>query len=455
MVAVLALALGLATPSPARATTPVCSTDATFCISYAATASTTATQQPVDLTIDLANTSPSHDTDTGTWVHQVSVRPLAVSLTSGPLITRSADLPNGLLVAGSSAGCGTGNGCSAGYGIGYAQGGYCATGICTFTFGIQRVANVQATTHRNEFAITLTGCLTAPINLCGSFGDITMTKDVWFDPPADGPSTTEMTFVLDPTGSGFDNFTIDQLHLTLNGTVDQYRWFRLPPTCGSASGSATATDNAGKSATATADFTVTGCLDVTGTASTPQVRYGGHATLAGGLTPSDDTSPAVAGAALLLRTCPAGRACTTSPATAGPTGGWSFAVTPQRTTTYSVLYAGPAGDTDWVPVGRSFTVRVVPLVSRRASAAHVPHGGRVTISGAVTPNDAGAKVALQRYLSGSWRTIATTTVTSRSTYALSARLAGRAGTTARLRVRVAGNSRFVTATSAALTIGLT
>ena len=97
----------------------------------------------------------------------------------------------------------------------------------------------------------------------------------------------------------------------------------------------------------------------------------------------------------------------------------------------------------------------VPLVSRRASATHVPHGGRVTISGTVTPNDAGAKAALQRYLSGSWRTVATTTVTSRSTYALSAKLAGRAGSQARLRVRVAGNTRFVTATSAAITIGLT
>jgi hypothetical protein len=194
---------------------------------------------------------------------------------------------------------------------------------------------------------------------------------------------------------------------------------------------------------------------VTGTASTTQVRYGGHATLAGGLTRSDDTSPAVAGAALLLRTCPAGKACTTSPATAGATGGWSFVVMPQRTTTYSVLYAGPAGDADWVPVGRSFTVRVVPLVSRRTSATQVPHGSRVIISGAVTPNDGGAKAALQRYLSGSWRTIATTTVTSRSTYALPAKLAGKAGSKARLRVRVAGNTRLVTATSAVITIGLT
>ncbi|HWU21186.1 MAG TPA: hypothetical protein VN088_06660 [Nocardioides sp.] len=462
VVAALALALGLATPSPADATSPACSTDATFCLSYAATPSTSLTQQPVDLTAYLANTSPNHDTDSSTWATSVTVAPLAIS-TSGPLITPSAELPDGLLIAGTATDCGTGSGCTAGYGTGYARGGSCLSivGTCNFAFGIQRITNVQNTTHHNEFTVVFSGCITNN-GLCGitTFNDLS--QNVTFDGATGAP--THFSFVLDPAQLGVTSASLDTLHLALLGSSDQtvsgpadkaYDWFRLPARCGSASGSATATDAAGKSATATATFAVTGCLDVTGTASATLVRYGAHATLAGGLTRSDDTSPAVAGAALLLRTCPVGRTCTTSAKTAGATGDWSFLVAPQRTTTYSVLYAGPAGDTDWVPVGRSFTIRVMPLVTRRASATRIHHGGRVTVTGTVTPNDAGAKAALQRYVAGTWKTLATTTVTSRSTYALTSTLAGKAGSTARLRVRVAGNTRFATAVSTTLPIRLT
>jgi len=113
------------------------------------------------------------------------------------------------------------------------------------------------------------------------------------------------------------------------------------------------------------------------------------------------------------------RAGTTTPvavtsATTGADGSFALAHTPSWTAEYQVRYAG--SDRGYPSVSAKRVVSVVPVVSLGLSTSRVVRGGAVTLTGSVAPSHAGALVSVQRYVGGTWRTLASTRLSSTSAY---------------------------------------
>jgi len=108
--------------------------------------------------------------------------------------------------------------------------------------------------------------------------------------------------------------------------------------------------------------------------------------------------------------------------TTGATGRAQLRVAPAYDTEYVARDLRAASGT--VSPALDSGVRAV-LVHRAATLAvsrtTLRSGTRVTFSGAVSPSGRGLTVTLQRAVSGRWVTVTTTTVTRRSTFALTAR----------------------------------
>jgi hypothetical protein len=293
-VVVLALLLTLVSATGAQAAVPQvagCSAAApTFCVTYGAAATTpgssaaeTRAGAPFDLSMAMTNTSASHTSDKPRWFSSVSVDLLS-SATAAPLLTPSAQLPDGLLIAGSAAGCPAGadftfSACTAGYGSALADvsGTGIFDGVHAATFGIQRIVNVHATAAYADYDVQFTACVSTPFGSCvtPTNGDLHL---VVAQPPS-GQAARSVTLVTAGTSSfGFPggtanvDYSLDSLTLNLQGTSNQlgngtaadatYDVLRLPLTCGAVSSSGAATDRASASATVPLSVTIAGCPTV-------------------------------------------------------------------------------------------------------------------------------------------------------------------------------------------------
>lgn len=298
---VLVLA-GLAMPGPAAAEVPVSQTctggSPDFCLTYGVGVESAGTADPetraaapVDLSLDLANTSPAHGQDESRWLRRVVVDLLSSS-GAGPMLTPSADLPDGLLIAGSAAGCGPGGDnsfstCTAGYGsaVIHVAGTVFFDGYKTTTFGIQRITNVQATDALAEYQVDAVACV--PVSgACDSQQAVTATLVV-----PQGGTTAGATLGMSVAGTvtfdggGFPvvvRYSLDTFTLNLSGRSDQladggtadqlYDVLRMPATCGDVSAGGSATSDLATVAVPVS-VPVTGCPTVEDLTATGVAPY--------------------------------------------------------------------------------------------------------------------------------------------------------------------------------------
>ena len=283
--AVLALATTLVPAVRAGADPPqtgACSpAQPTFCVSFGAAADAagtttpeTSAAAPFDLALALANTSPAHATDQTRWLGQVAVT--LVSGGSGPQLTPSSQLPQGLLLAGSAAACPPGgdstfSSCTAGRGSALVKVSGVPTqdGFKTTTFGIQQVTNVQTTSHFAEYQVSIDLCV--PLFSVSCFAKSSVVETVVVPSPGGGTTAllipTSGTAAI-PTGGTVD-YALDAASLNLNGTSatlasgasagQTFVALRLPTTCGALGATATATSEAGATAGVAQALAVTGC----------------------------------------------------------------------------------------------------------------------------------------------------------------------------------------------------
>jgi len=471
VVLLLVTAMSLVTPPVGAAV--VCDTGTgAFCVTYEAnvyqpgtTTDETRTQRPVTALLSVANSSTNHLTDQSVWIRSATGDLLSTS-TSGPLVLGSAQMPDGLLVSGSAAGCGAGadstfSACESHGGI-VAHGQACgfSPSYCSATFGIQRVYN--NTTDLGSHFIQLT----AEVSYCVNAFGFTC---------AGGVQSTSFNFAIDRSGAsgpltyaialgsppaGVDDWAFDNLTLRVNGSSSQLsdgsptattNWLRLPTHCGTVAVTASLLSDT-TSVSDSRDFSVTGCVLVSGSRSRSSLTYGGSAVLSGSLTPTDADSPSTSGAPVRLRSCPVGLSCVTTQGTTSGTGAWSFTVTPSRNTSYTVSYPGDGSLTNWIAPTWSTTVSVRPLVTIKASSLTIKSGGSVKLTGSVKPSHAGKIVVIQRKVAGDWKKISTATLSAKSLYSKSIVLKGAKGSKAVLRVVLPAHADHLVGTSKTVTI---
>lgn len=268
-------------------TTQVCAgVSPNFCITagIAVTAPGTSTDErraaaPFDVSVSLANSSPSHDTtDTSRWLDTIGLTFLTAPGNT-PLLTPSSHLPNGLLVAGSTTTCPSDSGfagCTAGQGTALLNitGSGFFDGEHTSTFGIQHVTNVNPTTVAGaveEYDVLVTLCVPSPVGPCTSEQNVDLTLSVGRPGGSDQP---EITFPVsgDTSVSGIGvHYSLDTLALNLHGRSNQldtgpadrtYTALRLPARCGTVHGDVRATDTANDSVLLAQPITLLGCPTV-------------------------------------------------------------------------------------------------------------------------------------------------------------------------------------------------
>jgi hypothetical protein len=459
--AVLLTAAPLGLPTGTASATPVevCNTatqePSSLCVAYdfsvvEAGTSTPTTQslEAMDAALHFENTSTDYVGDAGQarWLTSVSANLLS-SGSIRPVVTGTAALDDGLLLAGSPVGqdCAPGadhlfSSCTAGHGKAYVISQLIGcTNPCLATFGIQRIENETENlgSHLLQVKATLDLCKQSSLgawDCTGPFGAFKgQTQTLTIDQPAAGePLTLDMDM---PQISGAERVTIHSADILLRGrsnrladgtTVTQQTVVRLPAQCGEVSGAGTVTAVGGTTVSAAVPFRVTGCTTLTGAPARSTLVYGASTTVSGRLVETGTATP-IAGRTLVVQACPVNRACTARSATTGDAGGYSLAVTPSRTTKYVI--SDPVSNRT---IAR--TVRVAPEVGLVASRTSMPSGGTVRVTGRVAPAHAGKVVRIQLKVSGVWKTIASPTLRSRSAYARTLTLRGTRGSTARLRV---------------------
>jgi hypothetical protein len=450
---------GAATAAP----TTLCSaTEAAFCLTYDASVSQTLTQRPADVTLSVANASTNHPTDPSVWIRSATGSLLS-SQTSGPLVLGSAQMPDHLLVAGSSAGCkgdDSFNTCT-NHGTIVAHGQACGLSptYCSATFGIQRVYSDR--TNLGAHFVQLTVIVDYCVNSFGSTCQLGVHETSFTVPFDRATSSAPLTYTIQlgspPTNLGVDDWAMDSLTLALRGSSSQLadgtvvpnvNWLRLPAICGTVAVAATVNSSTA-SVSDSRSVDVTGCGVVRGTSSRSRLTYGQTATLAGSVT-TWDTHQLMPGTEVDLRTCPVGLACTVQK-TVSSTGKWSFPVKPARTTTYSVRYVDP-GVPGWVPPTWKSVIKVAPIVTIKASTLKIKSGGSVKLTGAVKPAHPGKTVAIQRKIAGVWTKISSATLSTKSLYAKTIVLKGAKGSKALLRVVLPAHADHLAGVSKTLAI---
>jgi GH25 family lysozyme M1 (1,4-beta-N-acetylmuramidase) len=126
-----------------------------------------------------------------------------------------------------------------------------------------------------------------------------------------------------------------------------------------------------------------------------------------------DTDKALAGSLVILYRQDGSHWTQTRRLTTDSGGRVSATLRPKQTHTYEFVYPGVRG------IARSddfVRTAVRPTVTARLSRASVARRGQVTLSGAVSPIQAGERVDRERRVSGRWKVAATRTVTKRGTY---------------------------------------
>ena len=176
----MAATLGLA-PRPALAAavescSPTPKVATSFCVTHDSSVSSTVTRSPVDVSLSFSDTSTGFPNDKTTWIDTVTLHLTAAS--SPPRITPSAQLPNGLLIAGGGpctspafTDCTAGNGSFVADIRGTPFG--AEDGIHTGTYGISDIENVNppAAGTLVEWALNINWCIhfnTFGITQCGT-----------------------------------------------------------------------------------------------------------------------------------------------------------------------------------------------------------------------------------------------------------------------------------------------
>ena len=174
------------------------------------------------------------------------------------------------------------------------------------------------------------------------------------------------------------------------------------------------------------------------------ITYGAQATLGSRLT-DEQTSEGIQAATvnLFARRAGTGGELGAATATTG-TPARPPHPTPAATTTYRASF--PGSDTYGIADSPQVTVTVRPRVTARATASRT----QVTVTGSVAPNHKGQRVYLQRLAGGTWKDVATATLTSTSSYTLRVKPPGRG--TFSYRVVKRADSDHASANSPTLTV---
>jgi len=256
---VAAVVAATANGAPTEACNPTASDPNRFCVAYELLinggASSGVAGTPFDVDFSVANTSPTRATDTNAWLEAAVLRLADSSISSPPVLTRSSELPDDLLIAGGGpctapayTDCGGGHGAL----VAHLTGGCCPGGqFASGNFGIRKVVNVNPPPAGDyaayqvtiEFCVNFGTCFTAP-------GGITQDLEV---PEPSGSGPPPPVFTLDtraqqslpiPGGAtadyALDNFTFhldgESNEVDGGGTVVNQVIVRLPLDCGTATG---------------------------------------------------------------------------------------------------------------------------------------------------------------------------------------------------------------------------
>ncbi len=489
--ALLVLPTQSANAAPVEACTPQTTprSDLALCLSYelsatkaGTTTATQNTQEPVDVTMTWENTSTNHKDEAGQprWLNRITANLLG-SADSPGLITPGALLPDGLLLAGSSAPCAPGNGnaftaCTAGQGTGYAvvPDNPIGCAVCVMTFGIQRIENERDDlgTQVSKLKVTLDVCVNKLTVLGLPNWDCTAKGLVQTIPL--GQMGQPLPFTLTtPTLSIASRTGITTAAVKLLGRSDQLaaggsapRSFvtaRIPMKCGPSNADGTARAVSGATVTVVRSIEVLQCAQLTVSQPASRLLYGNRTSVTGTLRAYDRSvggdmvNHPITFEPVTLRACPhtAVVPCSATPRTVRTDefGRFSFLLGPVANTRYFVAYAGFHDDPIHLPGSYvSRKVLVAPRISRTPNRTTVPSGQTVQLTGRVAPKHAGRAVSLQRFVGGTWKTVARATLTSTSTYTRTVRLTGARRSTTRLRVVLPGHTDHLQGVSPSVTI---
>ena len=279
---VLLLVTPLSLVAPPAGAAQVCDTGTgAFCITYDAhvyqpgtTTDETRTQRPVAAEFSLANTSTNHLTDPSVWIRSATGKLLSTS-TSGPLVLGSAQMPDGLLVSGSAAGCPAGgdstfSACASRGTIVAASSACFPNATCSASFGVQRAYNSPDPNdpHFIRLTVDVDYCLNTPVGGACTFGvghtGFVMVLDRG---TASGPLSYGISLGTPP--DGVTEWALDNLTLAVNGSSNQLsdgspaattNWLRLPVHCGTVAVTASVLYATTRSATAGTSRSPAACL---------------------------------------------------------------------------------------------------------------------------------------------------------------------------------------------------
>jgi hypothetical protein len=177
LLAVTGLLLAATAVQAAATPTPQCAPNVTDTDRFCVTADTGIPDRnagdPFSFDLTVQDTSPKDDPSTGllfsqkNWVQRLSLELISTDLADARIVN-SDRLPDGLIIAGTPAGCDAGedgsfSSCTAGHGTLLAdiQGTVFFDGIHEITFGVQRIVNVNDPEDGKwaKYVITVTACL--------------------------------------------------------------------------------------------------------------------------------------------------------------------------------------------------------------------------------------------------------------------------------------------------------
>ena len=285
----LLVLLSVVVVSPPASAAPSCApSTAAFCVDFSSSVTSPGTLNPLtdavapaDLHVVLANSSATRRSDASLWWDHLTLTGFSGS--SAPRLTPSALLPNGLLLAGGTAGCGnesTGDfsSCSAGYGSALifvsGTGGF-ADGVRDGSFGIQRIESINPPSMPGaviDDLITVRLCANTLIGVC-SLPSTASLHLVGLPGTGNDPGpitvTTRATYDYNygPAVAHADG-SLDSLTLNLHGTstqlsdgtsVAKVTTLTLPRTCGFNVAGVSVGDRGGASIALPMPFTTGGC----------------------------------------------------------------------------------------------------------------------------------------------------------------------------------------------------
>ena len=272
-VSLIVLVLPAAT---AASTSSGCSPqDATFCISAGLTGTSNPpgliAAAPVSLDFSVSNTSTS--TAQAYWLHSAALTLASNGIASPPSLTASAQLPNGLLLAGGGTCTSPAyTDCPGGHGSMVAIATIFGNSTpASGTFGVAKIVNRNPPSPGDygDYDVTLNVTLCVPPYPCF---DTSTGTEVTIAQPADGvPAAVAFHITTDgsaPFAGGTVSYALSSFSFHVDGQSNQleggpagqtYTILALPVDCGTASGSSSFTSHNSVTVAIPESVTVTGC----------------------------------------------------------------------------------------------------------------------------------------------------------------------------------------------------